>query len=107
MPNFFDQIGGLWVSGGLLGKAAGFVAAPAREAASPPFSLSSRRSYTHGMIYVGLPYTYPELTKIDEVRVTRRTARRRVKWSPHFRLILHLMAVKGQGRSTGHEVVEW
>jgi len=69
MRNFFDQTGSLWVSGALVGKVASVFASTGTGGGNETTILTFIPTLLHhGLIYVGLPYACPELTKIDEVR---------------------------------------
>jgi NAD(P)H dehydrogenase (quinone) len=69
MRNFFDQTGSLWVSGALIGKVASVFASTGTGGGNETTILTFIPTLMHhGMIYVGLPYSCPELTKIDEVK---------------------------------------
>jgi len=69
MRNFLDQTGGLWVKGALVGKVASVFASTGTGGGNESTILTFIPTLLHhGMIYVGLPYTCPELTDISEVR---------------------------------------
>jgi NAD(P)H dehydrogenase (quinone) len=66
MRNFFDQTGSLWVKGTLVGKVASVFASTGTGGGNESTILTFIPTLLHhGMIYVGLPYTCPELTKIE------------------------------------------
>jgi NAD(P)H dehydrogenase (quinone) len=69
MANFFDQTGGLWMKGALIGKVGGaFVSTASQHGGAETTLFSVLTSLMHhGMITVGLPYSYPGLVKMDEV----------------------------------------
>jgi NAD(P)H dehydrogenase (quinone) len=69
MRNFLDQTGGLWVKGALVGKVASVFTSTGTGGGNESTILTFIPTLLHhGMIYVGLPYTCPELTDISEVR---------------------------------------
>jgi NAD(P)H dehydrogenase (quinone) len=69
MASFFDQTGGLWAQGALVGKVGGaFVSTASQHGGAETTLFSVLTSLMHhGMITVGLPYSYPGLVKMDEV----------------------------------------
>lgn len=69
MRNFLDQTGGLWMKGGLVGKAGSVFTSTGTGGGNESTIISFVTTLIHhGMIYVGLPYTCPELTDITEVK---------------------------------------
>jgi NAD(P)H dehydrogenase (quinone) len=69
MRNFLDQTGGLWVQGALIGKVASVFASTGTGGGNESTILTFIPTLLHlGMIYVGLPYSCPELTNISEFR---------------------------------------
>ena len=69
MRNFLDQTGGLWVKGALVGKVASVFASTGTGGGNESTILTFIPTLLHhGMIYVGLPYSCPELMDISEVR---------------------------------------
>jgi NAD(P)H dehydrogenase (quinone) len=69
MRNFLDQTGSLWLKGVLVGKVASVFASTGTGGGNESTILTFIPTLLHhGMIYVGLPYTCPELTDISEVR---------------------------------------
>jgi NAD(P)H dehydrogenase (quinone) len=69
MRNFLDQTGGMWVKGTLVGKVASVFTSTGTGGGNESTILTFIPTLLHqGMIYVGLPYTCPELTDISEVR---------------------------------------
>ncbi|MBI5385101.1 MAG: NAD(P)H:quinone oxidoreductase [Verrucomicrobia bacterium] len=69
MRNFFDQTGGLWVKGVLVGKVASVFTSTGTGGGNESTIISFLPTLMHhGMIYVGLPYTCPELTDLSEVK---------------------------------------
>jgi NAD(P)H dehydrogenase (quinone) len=69
MRNFLDQTGGLWVMGALVGKVGSVFASTATQHGGQETTITSFHTTLlhHGMIIVGLPYSYPGQTKMDEV----------------------------------------
>ena len=69
MRNFLDQTGGLWVKGILVGKVASVFASTGTGGGNESTILTFIPTLLHhGMIYVGLPYSCPELKEINEVK---------------------------------------
>lgn len=69
MRNFLDQTGGLWVKGALIGKVGSVFTSTGTGGGNEATILTTIPTLLHhGMIYVGLPYSAPELTDISEVR---------------------------------------
>lgn len=69
MRNFLDQTGGLWVKGALIGKVGSVFTSTGTGGGNESTILTTIPTLLHhGMIYVGLPYSAPELTDISEVR---------------------------------------
>ncbi len=69
MRNFLDQTGGMWVKGALVGKVASVFTSTGTGGGNETTIVTFIPTLLHhGMIYVGLPYTCPELTDISEVR---------------------------------------
>ncbi len=69
MRNFLDQTGGLWVNGALVGKVGSVFASTATQHGGQETTITSFHSTLlhHGMIIVGLPYSFAGLTRMDEV----------------------------------------
>jgi len=63
MRNFFDQTGGLWFNGKLIGKPAGVFCSTASLHGGQETTLISMMLTLlhHGMIIVGVPYSVPQL----------------------------------------------
>jgi NAD(P)H dehydrogenase (quinone) len=63
MRNFFDQTGGLWFNGKLIGKPAGVFCSTASLHGGQETTLISMMLTLlhHGMIIVGVPYSIPQL----------------------------------------------
>jgi NAD(P)H dehydrogenase (quinone) len=69
MRAFWDQTGGLWVKGALIGKVGSVFTSTGTGGGNESTILTTIPTLLHhGMIYVGLPYSAPELTDIGEVR---------------------------------------
>ncbi|KPD10571.1 NAD(P)H:quinone oxidoreductase, partial [Phaeobacter sp. 11ANDIMAR09] len=69
MRNFFDQTGGLWAEGKLIGKVGSVFTSTGTGGGSETTITSSWTTLVHhGMIIVGLPYSSSELIDISEVR---------------------------------------
>ena len=69
MRNFLDQTGQLWMKGALVGKVSSVFASTGTGGGNESTILTFIPTLLHhGMIYVGLPYSAPELTDISEVR---------------------------------------
>ncbi|NHN85837.1 NAD(P)H:quinone oxidoreductase [Acetobacter musti] len=69
MANFWDQTGGLWAKGALIGKlGAAFTSTASQHGGqeTTQFSLLTNLIH-HGMIVSGLPYSFAGLTRLDEV----------------------------------------
>jgi NAD(P)H dehydrogenase (quinone) len=69
MRNFLDQTGNLWVKGALVGKIASVFTSTGTGGGNESTILTFIPTLLHqGMIYVGLPYTCPELSDVSEVK---------------------------------------
>jgi len=69
MRNFLDQTGGLWVKGALVGKVGSVFTSTGTGGGNESTIISFVTTLMHhGLIYVGLPYSCPELTDISEVK---------------------------------------
>jgi len=69
MRNFLDQTGGLWMKGALVGKVSSVFTSTGTGGGNESTIISFVTTLMHqGMIYVGLPYTCPELSDISEVK---------------------------------------
>ena len=69
MRNFLDQTGSIWVKGGLVGRVSSVFTSTGTGGGNESTILTFIPTLLHhGMIYVGLPYTCPELQVISEVR---------------------------------------
>ena len=69
MKNFLDQTGGLWASGALVGKVGSvFVSTASQHGGQESTALTTMNVLLHhGMVIVGLPYSYPGQTRMDEI----------------------------------------
>lgn len=69
MRNFFDQTGGLWVKGSLVGKVGSAFTSTASQHGGQETTLTSIHTTLlhHGMVIVGVPYAEQGLTFMDEV----------------------------------------
>ncbi len=69
MRNFLDQTGGLWAKGALVGKVGSVFASTATQHGGQETTIVSfHATLLHqGMVIVGVPYTCPGLTNMDEV----------------------------------------
>lgn len=69
MRNFLDQTGSLWMQGTLVGKVGSVFTSTGTGGGNESTILTFIPTLLHhGMVYVGLPYSCPELTDISEVR---------------------------------------
>jgi NAD(P)H dehydrogenase (quinone) len=69
MRNFLDQTGGLWVKGTLVGKVGSVFTSTGTGGGNESTIMSFVNTLMHqGLIYVGLPYSCPELADISEVK---------------------------------------
>ena len=69
MRNFLDQTGGLWVSGGLIGKLASVFTSTGTQHGGQETTITSFHSTLlhQGMIVVGVPYSCVELLNMNEI----------------------------------------
>lgn len=69
MRNFLDQTGGLWASGGLIGKVASVFTSTGTQHGGQETTITSFHTTLlhHGMIIVGVPYSCQELTNMNEI----------------------------------------
>jgi NAD(P)H dehydrogenase (quinone) len=69
MRNFLDQTGPLWVRGALVGKVGAVFCSTASQHGGQETTLTSFHSTLlhHGMLIVGLPYTFKELSTMREI----------------------------------------
>jgi NAD(P)H dehydrogenase (quinone) len=69
MRNFLDQTGGLWARHALVGKIGSVFCSTASQHGGQETTITSFHStlFHHGMIVVGLPYTFKDLATMREV----------------------------------------
>jgi NAD(P)H dehydrogenase (quinone) len=69
MRNFLDQTGGLWAKGALIGKLGGAFVSTASQHGGQETTLTSIHTTLlhHGMIIVGLPYSFAGNTIMTEI----------------------------------------
>jgi len=69
MRNFLDQTGAIWMRGALVGKIGSVFCSTASQHGGQETTITSFHTTLlhHGMIVVGLPYTYRELSTMSEV----------------------------------------
>lgn len=69
MRNFLDQAGGLWAKGALINKVGSvFISTGTQHGGQETTITSFHTTLFHfGMIVLGVPYTAPGLTKMDEI----------------------------------------
>jgi len=69
MANFLDQTGELWAHGKLIGKVGGAFTSTASQHGGVETTLFSvlTNMMHHGMITIGLPYSYGGLVRMDEI----------------------------------------
>jgi NAD(P)H dehydrogenase (quinone) len=69
MRTFLDQTGALWAKGALVGKIGSVFCSTASQHGGQETTLTSFHStlFHHGMVVVGLPYTFKDLTTLREV----------------------------------------
>lgn len=69
MANFWDQTGGLWAEGKLIGKVgAAFTSTASQHGGQETTLLGIHTNLLHqGMVIVGLPYSFQGQLKLDEV----------------------------------------
>ncbi len=69
MRNFLDQTGSLWVKGALVGKVGSIFTSTGTGGGNESTIISFLNTLIHhGMVYVGLPYSCPELADISELK---------------------------------------
>ena len=69
MRNFLDQTGGLWAKGALVGKVGSVFTSTGTGGGNESTIISFVTTLMHhGMVYVGLPYSCPELADVSEVK---------------------------------------
>lgn len=69
MRNFLDQTGGLWAKGALVGKVGSVFTSTATQHGGQESTILSLHTTLlhHGMIIVGLPYTWQGQNRLDEI----------------------------------------
>ncbi|MBR9857842.1 MAG: NAD(P)H:quinone oxidoreductase [Gammaproteobacteria bacterium] len=68
MRNFWDQTGGLWVKGALIGKIGSVFTSTGTGGGNETTITSTWNTLAHhGMMIVGLPYSCPELTELEQL----------------------------------------
>ena len=69
MRNFLDRTGGLWARGALVGKVGSVFAVTGTQHGGQETTLTSFHTTLlhHGMVVVGLPYSFAGLTRMDEI----------------------------------------
>ncbi|MBV1829676.1 NAD(P)H:quinone oxidoreductase [Komagataeibacter sp. AV436] len=69
MANFWDQTGGLWLKGALVGKVGAVFTSTASQHGGQETTLFSLMSNLlhHGMVITGLPYSFQGQLRVDEV----------------------------------------
>lgn len=69
MRNFLDQTGALWTSGALVGKVGSVFCSTASQHGGQETTITSfhHTLLHHGMIVVGLPYTFKDLATMREI----------------------------------------
>ena len=69
MRNFWDQTGPLWVKGALVGKVGAAFTSTASQHGGQEMTITSIHTTLlhHGMIIVGLPYSWPGNAQMEEI----------------------------------------
>lgn len=69
MRNFLDRTGGLWAKGALIGKVGSVFAVTGTQHGGQETTLTSFHTtlFHHGMVVVGLPYSFEGMTRMDEI----------------------------------------
>ncbi|MGM0559590.1 MAG: NAD(P)H:quinone oxidoreductase [Pseudomonadota bacterium] len=69
MRNLWDQTGGLWGNGKLIGKVGSAFTSTASQHGGQETTLTSIHTTLlhHGMVIVGVPYSHPGLTNMEEI----------------------------------------
>ena len=69
MRNFLDQTGGLWMKGTLVGKVGSVFCSTGTQHGGQETTITSFHTTLlhHGMIIVGVPYSEPRLTNMEEI----------------------------------------
>ncbi len=69
MRNFLDRTGGLWARGALIGKVGSVFAVTGTQHGGQETTITSFHTTLlhHGMVIVGLPYSFEGLARMDEI----------------------------------------
>ena len=69
MAQFWDQTGGLWARGALIGKVGSAFTSTASQHGGPETTSMAMHTmlFHHGMVLVGLPYAAAGRTRLDEI----------------------------------------
>lgn len=69
MKSFLDQTGGLWASGALVGKVGAVFTSTAVQHGGQESTILATHTVLlhHGMVIVGLPYSFAGQTRLDEI----------------------------------------
>jgi NAD(P)H dehydrogenase (quinone) len=69
MRNFWDQTGPLWIKGALVGKVGSAFTSTASQHGGQEMTITSTHTTLlhHGMILVGLPYSWPGNAQMEEI----------------------------------------
>ena len=69
MKNFWDQTGGLWMNGTLVGKVGSVFSSTATQHGGQETTIISTQTMLlhHGLVIVGLPYAFAGQMKMDEI----------------------------------------
>ncbi|MGE0803103.1 MAG: NAD(P)H:quinone oxidoreductase [Lautropia sp.] len=69
MKNFLDQTGPLWAKGALVGKVGAVFTSTATQHGGQETTIISTQTLLlhHGMVIVGLPYSFQGQTRLDEI----------------------------------------
>jgi NAD(P)H dehydrogenase (quinone) len=70
MKNFLDQTGGLWAKGALVGKVGSVMTSSATQHGGQESTILATQIVLlhHGMVIVGLPYSFAGQTGLDEIK---------------------------------------
>ncbi len=70
LKNFLDQTGGLWAKGALVGKVGAGMTSSATQHGGQESTILSMHTVMlhHGMVIVGLPYSWEGQSGVDEIR---------------------------------------
>ena len=69
MANFWDQTGGLWAKGALVGKVGSVFTSTATQHGGQESTILSTQTMLlhHGLVIVGLPYSWAGQSRLDEI----------------------------------------